>query len=60
MLDPMVKIINKIKLIFSWQMPEFTILFGIILTLIVLFPKVSIIVVSLCLFFGRTYIITAI
>lgn len=38
-------------------MPEVTIAFGIVLTVIVLFPRISLLIVSLFLIFGRGFIV---
>jgi hypothetical protein len=37
--------------------PEVTIAFGIVLTVIVLFPRISLLIVSLFLIFGRGFIV---
>lgn len=56
-LDPMVKFYKTVKSVLFWQVPEVTIAFGIVLTVIVLFPRISLLIVSLFLIFGRGFIV---
>jgi hypothetical protein len=57
-LDPLVAATKKAKQLLEWRRPEVTIALGVLLSLLVLFPKFSIIIFSVFLIFGKGYIIT--
>ena len=55
-LDPLVKVHNIIKNIILWKHPELTLMFGLSLSVLVFFPKISILLFCLFLIFGRNII----
>lgn len=57
-LDPLIKATYKGKDILFWKNPEETFGFGIIVSLLIYFPKISIILLSLCLVFAKGYLIS--
>jgi large-conductance mechanosensitive channel len=56
-LDPLVAVTKEVHKILSWKRPEVTMAYGLLLSLVVLFPKISTIIFSLCLIFGKGYFI---
>lgn len=53
----MVEMSNRLKDLIFWKKPEQTIALGVALSFIILFPKLSILILSIFLIFGRNYII---
>lgn len=56
-LDPTLKVYRLMKSIFKWEKPFLTVLFGCSLSFMVLYPKLSILFLSLFLVFGRHMIL---
>lgn len=52
-LDPLVSLYKKMLALFEWENPEQTLTFGFILSALVLFPKISIFILSLSLVLGK-------
>ena len=52
-LDPTVQVYRMAKMILSWEKPLITTLFGCLLSFMVIYPKVSLLIFSLFLMFGK-------
>lgn len=56
-LDPTMKISKNLVSLFKWENPTYTIIFGVLVTFLIAYPKLSIALFSLFLVFGRNFII---
>lgn len=56
-LDPVIKLNNRMKTVLSWQDPIKTLIFGCLLTFMIIYPRITIGLFGMVIIFGRHYII---